>query len=210
MIHIAYVDTAQIDSALYEKLYALASPERKKRADRYLRQADSVRCIAADGLLRYAVRQTPGLPQTYTVGKGPHGKPYLEEAPSFHYNLSHTGHWAAIAWGTSPVGIDVEELCMDSGKDTIIQQHFTPEERSYVCQSDDETRARRFFQVWTAKESYLKYLGIGLSRALDSFCICTMTSPNWYTWFLPGACMTLCTTDHETNIELLSAERLLS
>ena len=49
MIHIAYVDTVPIDLSLYKKLYAQADSERKQRADRYLRHADSVRCIAADG-----------------------------------------------------------------------------------------------------------------------------------------------------------------
>ena len=208
MIHIAYVDTIQIDDALYDELYAAASPERKQRADRYLRHEDSVRCIAADGLLRHAIRQTPGFPKTCTIGKGPQGKPYIKEAPSFHYNLSHSGHWAAIAWGSTPVGLDIETLNMGTGKEQIARQYFTPDEQDYVFQGDDADRCPRFFQIWTSKESYLKYLGTGLHRALDSFNVCTLTTSKLHTWFLPDACMTLCATDSEVAIHLLSAEQL--
>ena len=69
-----------------QRLYEQAAAERKNRADRYLRQEDSDRCIVADALLRYALEGAQ-----HPVEQTPQGKPYLKDRPDFHFNLTHSG-----------------------------------------------------------------------------------------------------------------------
>lgn len=203
MTRVICSDISELEKA-YPALYAGASAERRQRADRYRRREDALRCLAAGALLRHALGTAE-----YTTAKGPFGKPYIEGNNRFHYNLSHCGSWVVIAFGDSEVGIDVEKICMDPGKESIARRYFTPDEQAYVF----ETAAlapQRFFEVWTGKESYLKYLGTGLHKDLASFSIfAPEPAVRLYHRLLPGGySLTLCTTDDNYLFELLDAQRL--
>lgn len=204
MTRVICTDISKLESA-YPALYAAASAERRQRADRYRRKEDALRCLAAGALLRRALGTAE-----YTAAKGPFGKPYIKGNNRFHYNLSHSGHWVAIAYGNAEVGIDVEKICMDPGKEEIARRYFTPDEQVYVF----DTKAlapQRFFEVWTGKESYLKYLGTGLQKDLASFSIFSLEPEvQLYRRTLPGGySLTLCTTDDNYLFELLDAQQLL-
>ena len=60
------------------------------------------------------------------------------------------------------IGLDVEQVrsCTPQG---IQSRFFHPDERAYVEQNGD------FFRVWTAKESYVKYTGEGITDSFASF-----------------------------------------
>ena len=54
----------------------------------------------------------------------------------------------------------------------LMSRYFSDEERLWVLDgvgSDDQSR--RFYQVWVAKEAYLKALGVGLTIDLASFSV---------------------------------------
>lgn len=211
MTHIVCVDISPIDQNSYNQLYTLASAERKKRADRYLRTEDKIRCVVSDALLRYAVREALSTAD-FSVERSPGGKPRIKNAPDLHYNLSHSGRWVVIAWGGNPVGIDVEQIRMDAEKENIARRFFTQEEQDYIFCSDESCQADRFFQIWTAKESYLKYLGTGLRRPLDSFCVVPDGSHlgvRMSSTFLEDHCVTVCTRDEHTIITHLSVQQLI-
>lgn len=204
MTRVICSDISELESA-YPVLYDRASAERKQRADRYRRKEDALRCLAAGALLQHALGTAE-----YTAAKGPFGKPCIKGNDSFHYNLSHSGNWVAIAYGDTEVGIDVEKICLDAGKEDVARRYFTPDEQAYVF----DTKAlapQRFFEVWTGKESYLKYLGTGLQKNLASFSIFSLEPEvRLYHRILPGGySLTLCTSDDNYLFELLDAQRLL-
>lgn len=203
----AHILCLKITGADYAALYAQASPERRARADRYLRREDGLRCLAAEALLRYGVRQALGL-QNFTLEKGPQGKPFLAGREDFHFNLSHSGQWVVLAWGGSPVGVDVEEVRMDRGREALAHRFFTPEEQDYVFRQED-SRDTRFYEIWTGKESYLKYLGTGLRKSLLSFSVLSLEALRFHRFFLPeGYCLTLCTQEETCTLEKLGPDRL--
>lgn len=204
MVRLLCFDITQLNASHWAELYRQASPERKTRADRYLRIEDRRRCLVAEALLRYALGTTD-----YTVVKNPQGKPRIAGRDDFHYNLSHAGNWVAIAYGPEEVGIDIEKITWDAGKERLARRFFTQNEQSYVFQ-DAEHQAERFFAVWTAKESYLKYLGTGLSKSLDSFDVLTMKDPPCRRIsFAEGYCMNLCTPAEAYTLSYLTKEQLL-
>ena len=206
MIHIACFDISQLDRTAYETLYALASPERQARANGYRRQEDAYRCIAAEALLRHAA----GTASNPAILRDPNGKPRINDRENFHFNLSHSGRWVVISWGGSEVGIDVEQPRENTDFLKITRRHFTPEEQAYVFQSPDE-QSRRFLEIWTKKECYLKYLGTGLTHPLNTFSTLSLPDLFCHTLHLrDGSCLSLCTPEKSWDLTELLAEELLS
>ena len=161
---------------------ALASLERKQRAEACHKREDAVCCLVAEALLRYAF---PGK-DPETLSREPGGKPYWEGC---HFNLSHSGPYVVLAVGESPVGVDVE-CCRESRKaGALAKRYFTPEEMAFAADSQE-----RFLRVWTAKEARLKWDGTGLRTPLNS--VSVLGDPLAKTWLLPGAVLTLWAQEH--------------
>ena len=81
-------------------------------------------------------------------------------------NLSHSGEYVALAVGDVPVGIDVEHKSDNDFK--VTKRMFTKRDQDYIF-GDMLDSKRRFRDIWTIKESFLKCLGIGISVPLSSF-----------------------------------------
>lgn len=205
MIRVICTDISALSPSDYQALYEKASAERKVRADRYRRREDSLRCVTADALLRYALGTCD-----YTARKSISGKPFIEGRENFHYNLSHSGNWVVIVFGDSEVGVDVEKLRTDTDMDAIARRFFTAEEQRYVF-AEEQKRHQRFFEIWTGKESYLKYLGTGLKKDLTSFSVLSLEPEiQLHRQTLPGGySLCLCTTEMDYSFELLDLQRLI-
>lgn len=177
MTHIFLMNISDIDETAYQRLYDCSATRRKERADRYLRREDRIRCVAAGALLQLATLTVLGK-RNCELEYSPLGKPRLRGEPDFHFNLSHSGDWVVLAYASYPVGIDVERIQWNSGKEKLARHYFTTDEQDYVFGQGERGTAERFFEIWTAKESYLKYLGTGLRKALNSFSVLQLRSPN--------------------------------
>lgn len=208
MIHIRFSDISALSEVEYQKLYGLARPERQQKANRYLRKEDAQRCIVADGLLRYALTQATGSDQ-HPLACTPEGKPFLPGQERVHFNISHSGRWVTIAWTDRPVGIDVETIQWDDSKEQLSRRFFHPDEHTGLFAVSGSERAMRFFEIWTRKESYLKYLGTGLCRPLNSFSVLEPMDVTFHTQRLSDAMLSVCAQDTEFQIMPLPVEMLL-
>jgi 4'-phosphopantetheinyl transferase len=120
-------------------------------------------------LSHYATREvlaryTAMAPAALEFRCGPHGKP--RAAGPVEFSLSHTDGLALIAVSTVDVGVDVEVIRETPLADRLISRCLTAAEQAAVARADDTTTA--FLRYWTAKESYLKGLGIGLAEPLEN------------------------------------------
>lgn len=98
---------------------------------------------------------------------GVHGKPYIKGNP-LYFNVSHCGNVILSAFASEEIGVDIE--IVRKFNNAVPRRFFTDEERDYMDMSFDEAEAdRRFFEIWTAKEAFLKLLGVGISGGFD-FC----------------------------------------
>ena len=191
-----YMDVrAFSDPALYERIFR-EIPWQKRR-DRILRckfEKDRLLCLGADYLLMRFLREETHLePEIFILEEGPHGKPFLTTHPGLHFNLSHSGNYAALAGGTVPCGIDVEKTRVNYDK--IAQRFFTETERKALAfQDTDAARNEAFLRIWTRKESYLKLSGVGLSRDLLSFNVLPDAPEDavFYEHALPDHLLTVC------------------
>lgn len=96
------------------------------------------------------------------------GKPYIKNLPNIFFNISHTHNVIAIAFSTNKVGVDIEKETETSSK--IAKRFFTPKECEYIMSSSNE-HSKAFLEIWTKKEAFVKYLGLGLRKPLNDFCV---------------------------------------
>lgn len=201
MIHILCTDVSSADKDCYNRLYTNASPERKERADRCLRQEDKLRCVTAHALLQAVLKM-----EVYQIERNACGKPYVKGRNGFHYNLSHSGRYVVIAWGDSEVGVDVQQQNAAVNIDAIARRFFTRDEQDYI-----RGNLLRFYEIWTKKESYIKYTGEGLHRDLKSFSVLA-PEPEiryFYRTLEGGYSLSLCTKENDCAFQLLDVKRLL-
>ena len=109
----------------------------------------------------------------------PEGKPYFQDFPDFHYNISHSGRYVVcgvICGGKDPqpIGIDIQEIPTNPEKVLKIADHFFSDEekeslRALVRGGDSSSALLLFCRYWTARESYMKLTGRGLAEPFNSF-----------------------------------------
>lgn len=191
MIHVIYTDISGLDGETCRLLYEKASAERRRRADAYRIEEAAVRCIVGGALLRYALGT-----DDYTEDRMSDGKPYIRNRPDFHYNLSHSGDLVVLAYGSTELGVDVERIRSNVDAEGIARRFFTLQEQQILKEGTSDGR-QRFFELWTKKESYLKYLGTGLKKDLRSFSVLQPDSGvRFHSCMLTDEyCLSLCTTE---------------
>jgi 4'-phosphopantetheinyl transferase len=150
------------------------SPDEKARAGRFVFARHQRRFAAGRGALRailggYLDRAPARLRFEY----GPHGKPSLaapEAESGLRFNLSHSQGLALVAVTRfRELGVDVEEVRPLVDAQPIAARCFSAEENRVFLGVPAADRLAVFFNCWTRKEAYLKALGDGLARPLDTF-----------------------------------------
>lgn len=143
-------------------LRKVCSPARAARAARYRRELDSLRCLAAEALLRHAAQAVFHLEaRELATALGRRGKPYFVARPEVHFNLSHSGVWILCALHGAPVGVDVEAASPERAQTLGF---MSPQEMVQFEQLVPEAKAAHVFRLWTLKESLLKAAGTGLGH----------------------------------------------
>lgn len=98
------------------------------------------------------------------------GKPYFADPTLPFFSLSHSGEHTVCAVGPAPCGVDVQEHLFHGqhrSTDEILRignRFFHSDEAERLNKASDDEITPLFFDLWTAKESYVKYTGDGLSK----------------------------------------------
>ena len=173
-VYAVNVTPLMTDDGLFEKALAAATPARREKAARYRKRADAALSLGAELLLRFAFLQA-GEPFPTTFLTAPNGKPFAPDCP-LHFNLSHSGTWAVCAVSESDIGCDVEHI--DPAHADVAKRFFTAAENAQLDEAGEETeRVRRFFRLWTLKESFQKATGQGMHLPLSDFSV-TLGEPS--------------------------------
>lgn len=157
------------DAAYHEALNSLPI-ERQRKAQSFMRRSDRNLSIGAGILISRGLSELGLDEKQMHCQRTESGKPYFAGYPDIHFNVSHSGNMALAVFGSAPVGCDIEKI--DVPDLNIAQKFFCAEEYEYIITAADKPeQAKRFFRLWTLKESYVKATGHGLSQPLNSFCI---------------------------------------
>lgn len=158
-------------AASRNRLAGLLCEQERRRADRFAFDRDRDRFVMAHGRLRSILSQYARVPgRQLEFLSAPGGKPRLVSPGELRFNLSHSGDRAlvAVAWARE-VGVDVEAVRVLEDLDDLAASCFSASERGALDAVPEASRLECFFDGWTRKEAFLKLLGDGLSRPLDSF-----------------------------------------
>lgn len=174
-IYIANVGELK-EEKVFCALQGKITEERRRRIEKCRRQEDKIRGLGAGLLLEYGLNRLglsllPGNRYEQAVLEtGENGKPYLRGREEVCFNLSHSGDYAAAVFASSAVGIDIEEIRQDGEK--IVKRFFREEEQRYLTEARWENcRKKKFTELWTRKESYMKAVGGGMKIPMDSFSV---------------------------------------
>ncbi|MFF0436110.1 4'-phosphopantetheinyl transferase family protein [Streptomyces sp. NPDC004327] len=141
---------------------ALLLDERERRVYESLTE-ERVRAqyVTAHALLRTVLGEVLDRdPAALSFAQGPHGKPYLADAP-VEFSLSHSGELVAVALSLgAPVGVDVERVPVPSAE--LPLPVLSPAERAAYDLVPEPERAAAFTTYWVRKEAVLKATGEGL------------------------------------------------
>lgn len=103
-------------------------------------------------------------PEQLLFEYGKYGKPYLKNI-SLQFSLSYTHGACIVALCDGEIGADIERL--RAAKPHVAARCFTDSENLYLHQ-DMQLLDRRFYELWTQKEAYVKYTGEGFYRSPKS------------------------------------------
>jgi 4'-phosphopantetheinyl transferase len=131
--------------------------------------------LAARSLVRSILSVYGGLsPCSWLFETNAWGRPHIANpgvSPLLDFNLSHkpTCVTCLVGFGWE-FGVDVEDASVDRPYLLeIADRFFSPSEVLDLNALPAGQQHRRFFELWTLKESYIKARGVGLSLGLSNF-----------------------------------------
>lgn len=95
-----------------------------------------------------------------------YGKPYLKNFSHFYFNISYSNDWIICGVDEFDLGIDIEFIQYMPKE--CLKYFFSKSERKYFKQKSIDEQKILFFRLWTLKESYIKFKGIGLNLKINT------------------------------------------
>lgn len=155
-----------------ETLVKTLSTDELDRANRFRFVQHKSRFIAARGILRQLLGNYLAVnPSSLRFDYTERGKPLLEPTSkdiSLEFNLSHSHEYAIFGFTINRlIGVDIEYQKTMPEALKIARRFFSNRESIMLAELPQEKQAQLFFQLWTAKEAYLKAIGTGLAGTLS-------------------------------------------
>ncbi|MCR5102099.1 MAG: 4'-phosphopantetheinyl transferase superfamily protein [Butyrivibrio sp.] len=155
-----------------KELTSFIPQSRLKKAYDYKSQADRARSIAASYLLQTGLDEYQGKHiKNPDISFGEDGKPYFTDYPELHFSISHSGEYVACAFSDQEIGLDIQEE-RASNCDKIAARFYSPSENEYLNSiKNADLRKHEFFRIWSAKEAYIKFTGLGIREGMTTFSV---------------------------------------
>lgn len=165
------IDISKINYEYYiDFLFNFVDENKKRKALRYVHKEDRIRTLIADVMVRsYLCKKYNYKNDVICYKYNEFNKPYLNNKENINFNVSHSGKYVVAAFDDEEVGVDVEKINRDMEYMKIAESFFTEGEVKRIKNLNEEERAEEFFNLWTLKESYVKFKGRGLSISLNFF-----------------------------------------
>ena len=150
---------------------AALGPDDAAHVARFRFEADRDQALASRALQRRALSAcAPVAPAAWRFVAGAHGRPEIADpvvAPRLRFNVANTrGLVACAVTAERDVGLDVEPW-RDDAPPELVARCFSADERAALAALPAAARPRRFVELWTLKEAYLKARGLGLDAPLE-------------------------------------------
>ena len=155
------------DDGLFERQLALTDGERREKVNSLIPREKKNASLAAGVILPLALKEC-GISGTVKLEGGRWDKPRLTSPKGTCFNVSHSGDWTVLALADNEVGVDIQQI---KPVDLHLAKRFFAEEEWKQIEAAGDRAEALFYRFWTVKEAYLKALGTGLNRPLNSFTV---------------------------------------
>ena len=162
-----YANTKMLErEEVFRHFFCSLSKERQQKIEAIKAAGGRHSSLGAWALMDYGLQQLYGMREReITIGYGAHGKPYVQNEPDIHFNLSHSGDYVLAVFGPVEIGCDIQMIGEAHRNDRIAARFFTEAEQQAIAAGMD------FYRIWTRKESYIKCTGEGMACDLRSFSV---------------------------------------
>lgn len=163
------------DTDLLAEYRSLLSIDELEKQRRFHHSADRHRYLVTRVLARTVLARYTGIPAaSLEFTENTYGKPAVsnagERSQSISFNISHTQGLIVLGVAQhNQIGVDIENYSDHEPLFDLADQFFGEKEIADLSNLPSRKRSRRFFELWTLKESYIKARGMGLSIPLDAF-----------------------------------------
>lgn len=167
--------TTEVSPAVLHRCQQQLSIAEVNRLQRFHFQRDRRQFLLSHALLRYVLSQyhPATQPADWQFATNAYGKPDIVQhdlAGQLCFNLSHTAGLVVVAvTRQAAIGVDVERIHHFDDLTGVAKRHFATQEMTDFKQLPTPEQTRRFYDLWTLKEAYIKAHGAGLSLPLDQF-----------------------------------------
>ena len=156
-----------------KELAKILAPDEQKRADRFRFPIHRKRFIVARATLRNILASYLDLDaKQIQFQYSDRGKPSLIDR-NIKFNLSHSSDLAVYGFTNNRnIGVDLEYLKDMPDAENLAKRFFSNNEYQAISSLQPSYKQQAFFQIWTAKEAYLKATGVGLTGLDDVEIVC--------------------------------------
>lgn len=166
-----------LDARLDNGYFSVLSKDEWIRATQFRRRQDGIRFAASRAALREILGEWLDIqPELLRFDRDIGGRPriasttYLDPNIVPDFNLSHSGGFALIALSdVRRVGVDLEVHDRQIDLRELTQVAFSPNELERVIGMPEHLQFSAFYDVWVAKEAFLKVNGAGIAFGMTHF-----------------------------------------
>ncbi len=121
--------------------------------------------IAKDMLFKYVTEKENIDP---SIIMKEHGKPDFKNT-KYHFNISHSKDMCVMSISDEEIGADVQYIqnFEEERLDRLTKRIYNDNDYNFFNTDDNTT----FTQIWTIKEAYLKYIGLGLVKNIHDIIV---------------------------------------
>jgi phosphopantetheinyl transferase len=147
---------------------AILNEEDKARANRFRFPEDKARFILGRRLLVECLNESLGREmRPLNLISNTHGRPVFLKNPEIQFNISHSSEAVCVTLTLkTKVGVDLEAISRPSDLKSLSKKIFSDFDFSAFQKFPEAEHPAVFFRAWTAKEAYLKALGLGIAGGL--------------------------------------------
>jgi 4'-phosphopantetheinyl transferase len=154
---------------------SILAPDELARVGRFCFEKDRRLALASRALVRRVLSRCAAVtPDEWRFTTNAFGRPEIAAplvTPRLRFSASNTdGLVMCAVVEQRDVGVDVERHRPRAPLE-IAATRFAVAERAALLALPRSEQSRRFVELWTVKEAYIKARGRGMSLALDSFCV---------------------------------------
>lgn len=122
--------------------------------------------LYAELLVRYGLQKHYEIIEDISILKHPQGKLFIDGFPNIDFNISHTSNMIMCGINDhGKIGVDVEHKRLVNSN--VAKKVYHENEITYIY-DNQSINDDLFFEIWTKKEAYTKYLGTGLRYNLTN------------------------------------------